>query len=315
MADDSEMWSIDFDELDFEHVIGTGKFGEVYFGYYLGTPVAIKKILETDEDMKKSIERELAMLKNVKHPNIVQFLGLCKHKIQQKEDIFFVTEFMDHGDLFDALFFGDSPISWKSKAKVALDIAQACYYLQVKSILHRDLKSQNILLTEGYRAKLCDLGLARLYDTNNRRLTFVGTDRWMAPEICLGKDYDYKVDVFSYGIVLVEIITQAVPEERKSQTRYAFDEASFRARVPPTCPAPFAQLAIDCCKFDPAARPTFKEVLTRCKSIYDSLEDEEHAEEGEENEDGAQENGLVFQEATLQEEEFGEQRYVEEEYQ
>eukprot|EP00026_Physarum_polycephalum_P004860 Phypoly_transcript_04884.p1 GENE.Phypoly_transcript_04884~~Phypoly_transcript_04884.p1 ORF type:complete len:289 (+),score=66.81 Phypoly_transcript_04884:1108-1974(+) len=276
------MWNVDFDELDFEHVIGTGKFGEVYFGYYLGTPVAIKKILDSDEDTKKTIERELAMLKNVRHPNIVQFLGLCKHKVEKKEDIFFVTEFMDSGDLFDALFFGDTPISWKYKVKIALDVAQACYYLQVKNILHRDLKSQNILITEGFKAKLCDLGLARVIDVSNKRLTFVGTDRWMAPEICLGREYDYKVDVFSYGIVLIEIITQAVPEERKPQTKFALNEASFRAQVPPTCPPAFAQLAADCCKYEPKSRPTFKEVLGRCKYIYDSIEEESTDEGGEE---------------------------------
>jgi len=101
------------------------------------------------------------------------------------------------------------------------------------------------------------------------------------------------VDVFSYGIVLIEIITQAVPEERKAQTKFAFNESSFRARVPPTCPPAFAQLAVDCCKYEPKARPTFKEVLGRCKAIYDSIEEEGSGDgEGEgEAQEGAEEEG------------------------
>jgi len=257
-------------------VIGSGKFGEVYIGTYLGTPVAIKKILESDEDTKVSIERELQMLKGVRHPNIVQFLGLCQHK----GDIYFVTEYMDRGDLFDILFFGDAPLSWKIKLKIALDVAMPCFYLQAKNLLHRDLKSQNILISGAdYKAKLCDLGLARALDTASRRLTFVGTDRWMAPEICLGIDYDYKVDVFSYGVVLMEIITQAVPDERRAQDKFAFNEGTFRGKVPRSCPAAFAQLAIDCTKLDPRTRPSFKSIMERVKRLYEEQPDEDEEQE------------------------------------
>jgi len=182
---------------------------------------------------------------------------------------------MEKGDLFDALFFGDSPLSWKTKVHISMDTAMACYYLQMKNILHRDLKSQNILLTENYRAKLCDLGLARALGDSaaNRHLTFVGTDRWMAPEICLGMDYDFKVDVFSYGVVLIEIITGAVPDERRPQDRFALNEAAFRAKVPADCPPALAQIAVDCTKLDPRTRPNFKVVLERMRRIHSELEE------------------------------------------
>eukprot|EP01111_Echinosteliopsis_oligospora_P017226 TRINITY_DN7393_c0_g1_i1.p1 TRINITY_DN7393_c0_g1~~TRINITY_DN7393_c0_g1_i1.p1 ORF type:complete len:499 (-),score=133.97 TRINITY_DN7393_c0_g1_i1:666-2162(-) len=192
---DMAMWFIDFDDLEFEHMLGSGMFGEVYYGTYLGTPVAIKKLLQLDEDAKKLIARELIMLKQVRHPHVVQFLGMCVNETTPgHEDIFFVTEFMDKGDLSDALFFGDT-LPWKAKVRIAMEVAMACYYMQRKNVIHRDLKSQNILITGDYRAKLCDLGLARVFDSRKHQQTFVGTDRWMAPEICSGQDYDYKVDV------------------------------------------------------------------------------------------------------------------------
>eukprot|EP01113_Clastostelium_recurvatum_P037212 TRINITY_DN540_c0_g1_i2.p1 TRINITY_DN540_c0_g1~~TRINITY_DN540_c0_g1_i2.p1 ORF type:complete len:504 (+),score=81.55 TRINITY_DN540_c0_g1_i2:55-1566(+) len=274
-------WDIAFDELEIEHTLGSGKFGEVYYGFWLGTPVAIKKILDPDNDSKKAIEREVTMLKGVRHPNIVQFLGLCTHK----GDIYFITEFVDKGDLFDALIFGDTPLSWKDKLNISMDVAQACYYMQVKGILHRDLKSQNILLSSSKKAKLCDLGLARaLEDTINKRLTFVGTDRWMAPEICMSVDYDYKVDVFSYGVVLVEIITGAVPDERRPGDKFALNEQGLRAKVLPGCPPAFVELCVDCTRFDPASRPSFKQILQRVKKIFEEQpDDSEDAEEGGES--------------------------------
>ncbi|GAM25754.1 hypothetical protein SAMD00019534_089290 [Acytostelium subglobosum LB1] len=208
-----DMWHIEFKELALEDVIGTGKYGEVSLGTYLGTPCAIKRILECSEDTKIMIE------------------------------------------------------------------PQACTYLQARGILHRDLKSQNILLTENYRAKLCDLGLARVFeDTVNKRLTFVGSDRWMAPEIFMGQDYDYKVDVFSYGIVLVELITNAVPDERKPQKMFAFESQLFLNKVPPDCPSAFAKLTVACCSTDPKSRPSFNKILEIVRAIYNSIPDDE--EEG-----------------------------------
>ncbi|GAM23324.1 hypothetical protein SAMD00019534_064990 [Acytostelium subglobosum LB1] len=268
-----DMWHIGFNELVLEDVIGTGKYGEVSLGTYLGCPVAIKRILECNDETNVMIERELQILKEVRHPNIVQFLGATKHN----DEIYIITEYMKKGDLFDALIFGDTPLTWRIKLGIALDIAQACNYLQARGILHRDLKSQNILLSDNNRAKLCDLGLARVFeDQVNKRLTFVGSDRWMAPEIFMGVDYDYKVDVFSYGIVLVELITNQVPDERRPQKMFAFETQAFLSKVPPDCPPAFAKLTVACTSTDPRSRPTFSKIHDIVKAIYESLpEDDE----------------------------------------
>jgi len=272
-----DMWNINFSELTFENVIGTGKYGEVSLGEWLGTPVAIKKLLENDEDTNGLVDRELQILKEIRHPQIVQFLGVSRNNDNETH---IITEFMDGGDLFDALIFGDFELTWKEKLRISLDIAQGCRYLQAQGILHRDLKSQNVLLGSNRRAKLCDLGLARVFDDRiNKRLTYVGSDRWMAPEVSMAEDYDYKVDVFSFGILLVEIITNQIPDERQPQKRFAFDSPNFLKKVPADCPPAFSKLAVDCTLTNPKERPSFTSILETVKSIYESLPEDDGEEQ------------------------------------
>ncbi|EGC28807.1 hypothetical protein DICPUDRAFT_159703 [Dictyostelium purpureum] len=270
----NETWNIDFGELLFENEIGSGKYGVVSVGKWLGTPVAIKRLLENNDETNGLVEREIQILKEIRHPQIVQFLGVSRNT---DNEIHIITEFMDGGDLFDALIFGDVPLSWKEKLRIALDLAQSCRYLQARGILHRDLKSQNVLLNSSKRAKLCDLGLARVFDDRiNKRLTCVGSDRWMAPEISMGENYDYKIDVFSYGIVLVEIITEKIPDERYPQRAFAFDAQAFLKKVPADCPQEFAKLTVECTKTNPKDRPSFLKILEIVEELYESLpEDEE----------------------------------------
>ncbi|KAF2071709.1 hypothetical protein CYY_006970 [Polysphondylium violaceum] len=268
-----DLWNIDFSELTFDNVIGNGRYGEVSLGQWLGTPVAIKKLMENDEEANGLVDREIEILKEIRHPQIVQFLGVSRNK---ENETHIITEFMDGGDLFDALIFGDFELTWKEKLRISLDIAQACRYLQRQGILHRDLKSQNVLLGSNKRAKLCDLGLARVFDDRiNKRLTSnLGSDAWMAPEMFMGEEYDYKVDVFSYGIVLVEIITNAVPDPRDPMKRFAFNSQNFMKKVPSECPPAFAKLTVDCTLTNPKERPSFTQILETVKSIYDSLPDD-----------------------------------------
>ncbi|KAM9997920.1 hypothetical protein ACTFIY_007588 [Dictyostelium cf. discoideum] len=273
-ATTKDMWNIDYKELKFVgNEIGSGKYGSVSLGYWLGTPVAIKKLHENNEETEILVQRELQILKEIRHPQIVQFLGVSRN---EKDEIHIITEFMDGGDLFDALIFGDIPLTWKEKLRISLDIAQSCRFLHARGILHRDLKSQNILLSTNRRAKLCDLGLARMFEERiNKRYTCVGTEIWMAPEVCLDQSYSTAVDVFSFGIVLVEIITEKIPDERFPQHRFQFDAPAFLKKVPKECPPDFSKLCVDCTKYNPKERPSFIKVLDTIQNIYDSLPDDD----------------------------------------
>eukprot|EP01103_Thecamoeba_quadrilineata_P007078 TRINITY_DN1684_c2_g1_i6.p1 TRINITY_DN1684_c2_g1~~TRINITY_DN1684_c2_g1_i6.p1 ORF type:complete len:249 (+),score=47.14 TRINITY_DN1684_c2_g1_i6:483-1229(+) len=248
-------------------MVSAGEAGEVYKGYYFGTPVAIKKLF-LDPSERHLMESEYRMLKDLHHPNIVQFLGLCI----DDSGIYLVTEFVENGDLFDLLIFSQAEVSWPDKVKIALQIAQACFYLHSKNIIHRDLKGLNVLLGENNRVKLCDLGVATIMEGKRRRTTICGTDQWMAPEILFGQPYDFKADVFSYGIILTELITQQPPKSRSFANGFGLEVENFHAQTPPECPPEFAALAVECSAQDPEQRPTFKQIIPRLRAIVQSLE-------------------------------------------
>jgi len=265
----TERWKINYDELEFDELVSSGSAGEVYLGYYYGTPVAIKKLFTLPPDQKHLVEREFSMLQGVNHPNLVQFLGICDHS----SGIYLITEYVEHGDLFDLLIFGEAPIPWKTRVLISLQIAQAVYYLHSKKIIHRDLKSQNVLIGSNNRIKLCDLGLATVLE-NNKRMTICGTNEWMAPEILLEDHYDNKVDVFSFGIVMTEMVTCQPPKKRDFDKKLAFDVAAFKSSLPSECPPDFASLVIDCCKLNPADRPSFKDIVPRLRKIHNEMSDD-----------------------------------------
>ncbi|PRP89769.1 LISK family protein kinase [Planoprotostelium fungivorum] len=264
----ADKWKIDYDNLEFDEMVSEGSAGSVYLGYYFGTPVAIKKLFALADNQKHLVAREFAMLTGVNHPNIVQFLGICDHST----GIYLITEYIEHGDLFDLLVFSGQPLDWKTKGKISLQIAQACYYLHGKNIIHRDLKSQNVLIGEGQKVKLCDLGLATVVE-NNKRMTICGTNEWMAPEITMEDVYDEKVDVFSFGIVMVELINQRPPPRRRIDERLAFDVKGFLSTIPEDTPRELAQLVVDCCKFSSKERPSFKEIVPRLRNLVNNLPD------------------------------------------
>jgi serine/threonine protein kinase len=268
MLDDEGLPNVDnahiisFDQLQFEEEIGSGSFGSVYKGSYLGTPVAIKKIAKS-EDLKQEldifVQREQAMTK-YSHPHLVQFIGVSSHDVY----LYLVTEYVPGGDLRRYLKNPLTEIPWKLRVQIALDVARAMAFLHSKKIMHRDLKSKNLLVDANWKIKVCDFGFARSFQPQKRPYTLCGTEDWMAPEIIMGMDYDEKVDIFSYGIVLCEIITrkkiadelQRVPEEA-----FCLNVAQFEKLVPLDCPQVLKDLAILCSDFEPEKRPSFIEIL------------------------------------------------------
>jgi len=136
-------WKVSFDDIDLEERIGKGNFGEVWKGKYLGLEVAVKKLFFVDDSfMQKYIEREMDTLRGLNHPNIVQLMGLCN----ETGDIYIVTEYVGGGNLRQKLKDQSVHLSWARRVGAALDIALAMTYLHHKDIMHRDLKSANLLV-------------------------------------------------------------------------------------------------------------------------------------------------------------------------
>jgi len=270
---EEDPWDIKFDDLLITKTIGKGNFGKVYRGTYFGTDVAIKQLYYVDdEDMQKYIAREMQTLKGLRHPNIVQLLGLCK----DPTGIFIVTEFIPGGDLKAKLKDKNMVLPWNLRVKVAIDLAYALNYLHSKKMIHRDLKSQNLLVCDDWKIKICDFGFARKAEGKADYLTMCGTDEWMAPEVGLGEKYDSRADVFSFGMILIELITRRKPPKRKPGRAYAFEETALLPRLPNPGPPPaLYSLLLECAQFYPEKRPSMSEILSKLKLCAEQLTKEE----------------------------------------
>jgi len=152
-----------------------------------------------------------------------------------------------------------------------MDLAKSLQYLHSQGIIHRDVKSNNLLVEEDWTIKVCDFGFARDIDKSTESMTLCGTDEWMAPEVALGEKYDAKADVFSFGMVIVELITRKKPPLRQPGRAFAFDTEKFRASVPSDCPQDFTETALLCGTWNPENRPDWKDILAVLNHLFQSL--------------------------------------------
>merc|ERR1712137_777525 len=257
----------DLEELEF---FNKGNFGCLYRAQYFGTDVAVKRLLDLENKaMHKYIEREMCLLKTMRHPSIVQYMGMSK----TEDNIFIVTEYVNGGDLYDKLRDSSVNISWKIRVRLAVETCQAVAYLHSRQVVHRDLKSQNLLVDDTWKVKICDFGFARAADPKEY-MTLCGTDEWMAPEIMLGEKYDERADIYSFGMILTEFIRREDPPPRVAGAAYGYDEKAFLASVPSDCPEELLKCVADCTKFYPESRPDIKDVLKRLTDLAESLGDD-----------------------------------------
>ncbi|KAG6610813.1 TKL protein kinase [Phytophthora cinnamomi] len=266
--------------------ISRGGGGEVYVGLFNQQQVAIKMLLP---ELRKSVKHVNAFLAEVKlmatleHPRIVQFVGVAWDSLT---DLCVVSEFMEGGDLRALLnsyeTHGHELGFDRSKVTIALHVAHALTYLHSleSPVLHRDLKSKNVLLTSALDAKLTDFGISR--ERADKTMTAgVGTSRWMAPEVMLGKKYDDKADMFSFGVMLSELDVHVLPYSHAKDcgeidSDHKISEAvimqmvalgKLRVEFSSDSLVSMVLLGLACVSLDPAERPTAAEALYRLHTI------------------------------------------------
>ncbi|CAL8471975.1 g11517 [Coccomyxa elongata] len=225
--------------------LGTGGFGSVYKGIWQGnTPVAVKFVTGHSPKEQQRFRNEVAILKSLRHVNIVQFLGASL----AGDQIMLVTEYMPRGDLWRALSQDSTHhFSWRNMGwQVALHIARGLHHMHSRKVMHLDLKSANILLARDGTAKVADVGLAKILTRDNTHVSMEGTFDWAAPEVLAGQECSEKADIWSMGVVLWEIVTGERPHLRQLRP----------LRVPEECPAEIEQAINACRQLDPAARPS-----------------------------------------------------------
>ncbi|KAH0794427.1 TKL family protein kinase [Histomonas meleagridis] len=263
-----EKWEISPDDLVLQKKIGSGGFAEVFLGYLKsdGTIVAVKKLhhQQFDEHMLEMFKREVAICARLKHFAILPFVGACT-----KPPFCIVTEFMSGGSLFSRLHAKEASdrLSPTQLSIIALGIAYGMKYLHEQQMLHRDLKSLNILLDADNFPKISDFGMASTKSSNSETVG-IGTSQWMAPEVLNSQRYDEKSDVYSYGIVLWEMLTGDVPYRglRDIQVAMTVINQNNRPKIPKNCPHNLAKFIRICWHTDPDKRPDFKTIVRALES-------------------------------------------------
>lgn len=280
-------WEIEPSELDFSNsaTIGKGSFGEILKAYWRGTPVAVKRILPNLSDDRLVIQdfrHEVNLLVKLRHPNIVQFLGA----VTERKPLMLITEYLRGGDLHQHLK-KEGALSPSTAINFALDIARGMAYLhnEPNVIVHRDLKPRNVLLVNSSadHLKVGDFGLSKLIRVQNSHDVYkmtgeTGSYRYMAPEVFKHRKYDKKVDVFSFAMILYEMLEGDPPlshYEPYEAAKYVADghRPMFRAKgyLPD-----LKELTEQCWAADMNKRPSFLEILKKLEKIKESVSSSDH---------------------------------------
>lgn len=256
--------------------IGGGSFGVVFRGEYLGTDVAIKEVLPNNTyDVEKYFERECVLMKEARHPNIVQYIGLTKSPGPDGR-IYIISEFVG-GNLRSFIADKKKPFDWPLRISFATDIARAVAYLHARNCLHRDLKGENLLITDNRRIKVCDFGFARIAARNEdemRRISYCGTDGYMSPEILMGVDFGLPSDVFSLGIIFCEIISRRLVDStvfKRQMPTFGIEADEVHEMADSGCPADFIQLCLHMVQVEPDQRPDMRQVIRRLRAIEQEI--------------------------------------------
>lgn len=319
--------SIDTKQLRIIEVIGSGSCGEVYKATWLGLTVAVKKVFRSliHDSALKEFQAEWNIMKRLRHPNIVLFLGITKSSdgddkgdsnllpgtsvspygaisvdgvsndgqhggnddgamcrvpnltsSSATESLMIVTEFMPLGSLHDVLMDPKTTVDLMAILKMATDAAMGVNYLHQFSppIIHRDLKSHNLLVGDNFIVKVTDFGLAKLTTSrDDAHMTFCGTLPWAAPEVLSGAGYTVKADVYSFGVVLWELITRQEPYKglHKPDIIVGVVVNGLRPPLYPDMEPLVVELIEACWAQNPEDRPDFQTIVDRLTEVTDYL--------------------------------------------
>uniref|UniRef100_A0A4W3JU95 LIM domain kinase 2 n=1 Tax=Callorhinchus milii TaxID=7868 RepID=A0A4W3JU95_CALMI len=261
-------------------VLGKGFFGQAIKVTHKasGEVMVMKELIRCDEETQRTFLKEVKVMRGLHHTNVLRFIGV----LYKDKKLNLITEYIEGGTLKDYIRNMDH-FPWEDRISFARGIASGMTYLHSMCIIHRDLNSHNCLVKLDKSVVVADFGLSRLVVEHKKppqektlprkrmlkkidrkkRYTVVGNPYWMAPEMINGKSYDEKVDIFSFGIVLCEIIGQvyADPDFLPRSMDFGLNvDAFFEKFVPKDCPPAFFPLTVACCDLDPEKRPPFSKL-------------------------------------------------------
>ncbi|XP_004489293.1 serine/threonine-protein kinase 54 isoform X1 [Cicer arietinum] len=285
-------WEIDPSKLLIKTVIARGTFGTVHRGVYDGQDVAVK-LLDWGEEghrsdaeiasLRAAFTQEVAVWHKLDHPNVTKFIGATMgtsdlqiqtetgHIGMPSNLCCVVVEYCPGGALKSYLIKNRRrKLAFKVVVQLALDLARGLSYLHMKKIVHRDVKTENMLLDKTRTLKIADFGVARIEASNPHDMTGeTGTLGYMAPEVLNGSAYNRKCDVYSFGICLWEIYCcdMPYPDLSFSEVTSAVVRQNLRPEIPRCCPSSLANVMKRCWDANPDKRPEMDEVVTMLEAI------------------------------------------------
>ncbi|KAF5399393.1 hypothetical protein PHET_07566 [Paragonimus heterotremus] len=255
-------WEVPFGSITNLEWIGSGAQGVVFRGLLRGETIAVKKV-------NNRSDTEIEHLRQLKHPNIIQFKGVCV----EHPCYCLLMEYCPYGQLYDLLHSATHVNTPSMIADWATQIALGMQYLHANKIVHRDLKSPNILVGENHILKISDFGASREWTESSVKMSFAGTVAWMAPEVIRNEPCSLKVDVWSYGVLLWELLTGEIPYNNVDSTAIIWGVGSERLHlhIPETCPTELRILIKRCRNIKPRSRPSFKQIVSNFEFIGHEL--------------------------------------------
>ncbi|BAU01385.1 hypothetical protein LR48_Vigan10g239600 [Vigna angularis] len=292
--------------FDNSFVVGDGGFGHVYKGFIDdgSVPVAIKRLRQGSQQGASEFVNEIQMLSQLRHRHLVSLIGYCC----DNNEMILVYEFMGCGNLRDHLYGTDNPpLSWKQRLKICIGVARGLRYLHSGAkhmIIHRDVKTTNILLDERWVAKVSDFGLSRIGPNEMSKAhvstAVKGSFGYLDPEYYIRRRLTEKSDVYSFGVVLFEVLCARSPlihtEEIEQVSlanwaRYCCQNGTvteimdpiLKEKIAPDCLAKFCEIGVSCLSQEGMQRPSMNDVVLMLESAL-KLE-EESADQGATQED------------------------------
>ncbi|KAM4700225.1 tyrosine-protein kinase Lck [Discoglossus pictus] len=274
----ADEWEISRNKLQLVKKLGAGQFGEVWMGYYNGhTKIAVKS-LKYGSMSADAFLAEANLMKQLHHPRLVRL-----HAVVTQEPIYIVTEYMENGSLVDYLKTSEGfKLTIYKLIDMSAQVAEGMAFLERKNFIHRDLRAANILVSESLCCKIADFGLARLIE-DNEYTAKEGAKfpiKWTAPEAISYGTFTVKSDVWSFGILLSEIVTYGrIPYPGMTNPEVIERlEHGYRMPQPENCPPELYELMLRCWKDRPEERPTFEFLRSMLEDFFTATEGQYQAQ-------------------------------------